>query len=60
MMQTNKKIGMITLNDALMEVVEKKLVEPGEAWMKAVDKTALEAMLKAKGHDLSFLKNVQT
>ena len=59
MMQTNKKIGMVTLNDALLDVVEKKLVEPHEAWIKSVDKSALEAMLKAKGHDLSFLKNVQ-
>jgi twitching motility protein PilT len=59
MIQTNKKMGMITLNDALMEVVEKKLVEPGEAYMKAADKSGLEAMLKAKGHDMSFLKTMQ-
>ena len=59
MMQTNKKIGMVTLNDALLEAVEKKLVEPQEAWMKSVDKSALEAMLKAKGHDMGFIKNVQ-
>ncbi len=59
MMQTNKKAGMVTLNDALLEVVDKKLVEPQEAWVKAVDKSALEAMLKAKGHDTSFVKNIQ-
>ncbi|HVO34197.1 MAG TPA: type IV pilus twitching motility protein PilT [Gemmatimonadales bacterium] len=59
MIQTNKKMGMITLNDALMEVVEKKLVEPAEAYMKCADKSGLEAMLKAKGHDMSFLKNLQ-
>ena len=59
MMQTSKKIGMVTLNDALLDVVEKKLVEPHEAWLKSVDKSALEVMLKAKGHDLSFLKNIQ-
>ncbi len=59
MMQTSKKIGMVTLNDALVDVVDKKLVEPHEAWLKSVDKSALEVMLKAKGHDLSFLKNVQ-
>jgi twitching motility protein PilT len=56
MIQTNKKLGMITLNDALMEVVERKLVEPSEAYMKAVDKAGLEAQLRAKGHDMSFLK----
>jgi twitching motility protein PilT len=59
MIQTNKKMGMITLNDALMEVVEKKLVEPGEAYMKAADKSGLEAMLRAKGHDMGFLKTMQ-
>jgi twitching motility protein PilT len=59
MIQTNKKLGMVTLNDALMEVVEKKLVEPGEAYMKAADKAGLEAMLRAKGHDMGFLKTMQ-
>ncbi len=59
MMQTNKKVGMVTMNDALLDVVEKKLVEPADAWVKAVDKGNFEAMLKAKGHDVGFLKNVQ-
>jgi twitching motility protein PilT len=59
MMQTNKKVGMVTLNDALLEVVDKRLVEPQEAWTKAVDKTALEQMMKAKGHKLDFLKYMQ-
>jgi len=59
MMQTNKKVGMVTMNDALLDVVDKKFVEPAEAWMRSVDKTAFEAMLKAKGHDLGFLKNVE-
>jgi hypothetical protein len=27
--------------------------------MKSVDKSAFEAALKAKGHDLNFLKNVE-
>ncbi len=59
MMQTNKKSGMVLMNDALLEVVEKKLVEPKEAWMKSVDKAGFEAQLKAKGHDLSFLKHME-
>ena len=57
-MQTNKKIGMITLNDALMDVVEKKLVEPQEAYVKAADKSGLEGMMKARGIDLGFLKTL--
>jgi twitching motility protein PilT len=59
MIQTNKKLGMVTLNDALLEVVEKKLVEPAEAYMKAADKGGLEAMMKARGVDLGFLKTMQ-
>ena len=59
MMQTNKKAGMVTMNDALLEVVEKKLVEPRDAWMKCVDKSAFEAMLKAKGHNMGFLKDIE-
>ena len=42
-----------------MELVEKKLVEPEEAYVKAVDKSALEAMMKARGIDLGFLKTLQ-
>jgi twitching motility protein PilT len=54
-MQTNRKGGMVTLNDALMELVDGKLVEPKEAYMKAVEKTGIAAALKAKKHDVSFL-----
>jgi twitching motility protein PilT len=54
-MQTNRKAGMVTLNDALMELVDKKEVEPKEAYMKAVDKAGFAAALKAKRHDTSFL-----
>ena len=54
-MQTNRKGGMVTLNDALMELVEQKLVEPREAYMKASEKTAFAAALKVKRFDISFL-----
>ena len=47
-LQTNKKIGMSTLNDSLMELVDKRVVDPAEAYMKAVDKAGFESMLKAK------------
>jgi len=59
MMQTNKKAGMVTMNDALMEVVTQKLVEPRDAWVKAVDKSGFEAMLKARGHKLDFLQEME-
>ena len=54
-MQTNRKTGMITLNDALIELVDGKQVEPKEAYMKAVDKAGFTALLKARRHDVSFL-----
>ncbi|HEY5490618.1 MAG TPA: type IV pilus twitching motility protein PilT [Gemmatimonadaceae bacterium] len=58
-MQTSKRIGMITMNDTLMELVESKQVEPREAWMKSVDKTSFVNSLKAKGHDTSFAETEQ-
>jgi len=54
-MQTNRKTGMVTLNDALMELVDQGLVEPKEAYMKAVEKGGFAQALKAKRHDVSFL-----
>jgi twitching motility protein PilT len=52
--QTSKKLGMLTLNDALMELVEKKVVEPDEAYMKSVEKTGLVSSMKAKGFKITL------
>jgi twitching motility protein PilT len=57
-MQVNRKGGMVTLNDALIELVDARLVEPKEAYMKAVEKAGFAAALKAKKHDISFLGEV--
>jgi twitching motility protein PilT len=48
-MQTGKAQGMVMLNDALMDLVAKGLVEPRDAYIKAVDKTGFEAALKRNG-----------
>ncbi len=48
-MQTGKQHGMIMLNDALMELVQKGLVEPRDAYLKAVEKTGFEALLTRNG-----------
>jgi twitching motility protein PilT len=48
-MQVGKAVGMVTLNDALMDLVSKKAVAPDEAFAKAVDKSGLEALLKRGG-----------
>ncbi|MEO8295433.1 MAG: type IV pilus twitching motility protein PilT [Gemmatimonadota bacterium] len=54
-MQTNRKAGMITLNDALLDLVDSGQIEPREAYLKSAEKTALLSSLKAKKHDTSFL-----
>jgi twitching motility protein PilT len=46
MMQVGKAAGMNTLNDALLELVTKRLVEPEEAHSKSMDKAGFEALLK--------------
>jgi twitching motility protein PilT len=48
-MQTGKQLGMVMLNDALFALVQKKLVEPRDAYIKAVDKTNFETMLTRGG-----------
>ena len=53
-MQTSKKLGMVTLNDALLELVEKKMIDPDEAYVKSVEKSGLSASLKAKGFKVSL------
>jgi twitching motility protein PilT len=51
-MQTAKNVGMRLLNEALTELVEKKLVLPEEAMSKAVDKTGLATTFKNRGIEL--------
>jgi len=58
--QTGRKLGMVTLNDALIELVDAEQVEPREAFYKANDKTGFAAMLKQRGHDVSFLDALDT
>ena len=53
--QTNRKLGMVTLNDSLIELVDAGLVEPKEAYMKSAEKAGMAAALKAKRHDVGFL-----
>lgn len=51
-MQTGKNHGMVMLNDALFDLVQKGLVEPRDAYIKAVDKTGFETMLTRGGFKL--------
>jgi twitching motility protein PilT len=59
-MQTSRRLGMVTLNDALIELVDGKLVEPREAYTKAVDKASFAGMLRQRGHDASFAESDAT
>ena len=54
-MQVGKALGMVSLNDALMELVTKKLVAPEEAYVKSVDKTSFEGLLKRANIDTKFV-----
>ena len=53
-MQTSRRLGMVTLNDALLELVDAGKVEPAEAYTKAVEKTGFVAALKSRGVDTAF------
>jgi twitching motility protein PilT len=55
-MQTSRRLGMVTLGDALIDLVDAKLVEPKEAYMKALDKHAFANMLRTRDHDVSFIE----
>jgi twitching motility protein PilT len=48
-MQTGKSLGMACLNDALLDLVKRNLVEPAEAYHHAVAKTEFRAMLEKAG-----------
>ena len=53
-LQTSRRLGMVTMNDALIELVDADKVEPQEAYLKATDKVGILHMLKQRGKDLSF------
>ncbi len=56
-MQTSKRIGMITMNDTLFELVQTKQVEPKEAYMKSVDKASFLNKLRETGFDTSYAES---
>ena len=54
LMQTGKKRGMQMMNDALLELIRKKLIDPEEAYRKAIDKTSLVSQLRSAGIQVKF------
>jgi len=53
-MQTGRGQGMITLNDALFDLVKRKIVEPKDAYIKAVAKNEFKTMLERAGFKLEL------
>ncbi|WP_310569637.1 type IV pilus twitching motility protein PilT [Gemmatimonas sp.] len=53
--QTQKKLGMETLNDALMNLVKSKTVEAEEAYVKSAEKKDMASKLRALGYNLDGL-----
>ena len=47
-MQTGKQLGMKMLNDSLLELVTQDLVEPQDAFAKAVDRAGFSALLASQ------------
>jgi twitching motility protein PilT len=53
-MQTGRGQGMVTLTDALVDLVKRKVVEPREAYLKAVAKAELRGALERLGVKLEL------
>ncbi len=54
MMQTGKKYGMQQMADAMLDLVKKRLVEPQDAYAKAIDKAGLLSAFKKAAIDTSW------
>ncbi len=53
-MQTGKKLGNQTLDDAIQDLLTKKWIAPEEAYEKAFDKARFASLLKTSADDLAF------
>ena len=51
-MQTSRKQGMCLMNDSLVDLVKRNVIEPKEAYAKAVDKAGLKSMLASNGVEM--------
>jgi hypothetical protein len=55
-MQMGGKVGMRLLNDALLELVEKGVVDPAQAYVKSIEKESFLGMLTRIGVELDLSK----
>jgi twitching motility protein PilT len=51
--QTSRGAGMMTLNDSLIELVRKRIVDPKEAYLLSVNKTEFSGMLGKEGFSIA-------
>ena len=58
LMQTGKKHGMQMMNDALLDLIRRKLVDPEEAYRKAIDKTSFVSQLRGAGIQLKVAPEI--
>jgi twitching motility protein PilT len=56
-MQTQKGIGNVTLNDALFSLVKAGTVDPKEAYIKSVDKVGLKSLFER--HKIDFSMDIE-
>jgi twitching motility protein PilT len=58
-MQTGRKLGMCLMNDALYDLVKRGIVEPKEAYMKAIDKSNLLIAFRKANIDTSYVPSAE-
>jgi twitching motility protein PilT len=51
-MQTSKALGMVTLNDALMSLVERGEIDVSEAMSHTLDRAIMQTLLESKGYEI--------
>jgi twitching motility protein PilT len=57
-MQTSRKVGMIMLNESLVDLVRRDVVTPEEAYIKSMDKQGLLSQLKSANLPTPNLANL--
>jgi twitching motility protein PilT len=53
-MQTGKKYGMATMTESILDLVRRKVVDPQEAYARAMDKSSLLASFKKNNIDTTW------
>jgi twitching motility protein PilT len=53
-MQTGRNVGMVTMNEALFDLVKRKVVAPRDAYIKSIAKAEFKALLERGGFKLEL------